>query len=82
MTTKTYTFEQILLAQTAMRAAANPWKEDFPLPTIIGMLSEEISAMRRNGFTDEEIATLIQKSSNIALDAETLTDLHAPPKKK
>ena len=77
----TYTYEQILLAQTALKAAANPWTEEFPLPTIIGMLSDEIASLRQNGFSDESIAALIQKSSGIDLTAETLTLLYAHPKK-
>lgn len=75
----TYTYEQILLAQTALKAAASSWTEEFPLPTIIGMLSDEIAAMRQGGFSDESIAALIQKSSGIELTAETLATLYARP---
>ncbi|ADW68859.1 hypothetical protein, partial [Granulicella tundricola] len=81
MASKTYAYEQILIAQTALKAAANPWTEEFPLPTIIGMLSDEIAALRQSGFSDESIAALIQKSSGIDLTAETLTSQYARPKR-
>ena len=67
----TFDAEQAARAANAMRAAANLPPEQFPLPQVVAMLSDEISILRGKGFDDERIAQIVS-STGVAIDAESL----------
>ena len=73
-----YPLTEILKAQQALRDAANLPPESFPAPAFIGMISDEIEALRNLGRTDAEIAAIIRQSSSIAIDPETIQQNYAP----
>ena len=75
----TYPLDQILRAQSALRAAANLPPEQFPPEAFIGMVSDEIEALRKAGKSDADIANIIQQSSGISISPQTITENYAPP---
>ncbi len=79
---QTYPLSEAMKAQAALRAAANLPPESFPLPSIIGMFSDEIETLRNRGMSDIAIAELIGKSSSIRVDAKTLAELYATPEQR
>ena len=74
-----YPLDQILRAQSALRAAANLPPENFPAEAFIGMVSDEIEALRKLGKSDTDIAAIIQQSSGITIPPQTITENYAPP---
>ena len=67
-----FTLEQAMKAQAALRASAGEGEETFNEQQLVGMLSDEIRALRKTGSTDEEIAALLQTDAGLNLDAETI----------
>ena len=51
-TNKTYPLEEALKAQTGLRNAAGLEPEQFPMQALVGMMSDEIQALREQGRTD------------------------------
>lgn len=62
---KTYSIQDALRAQSALRSAAGLEPERFPVEAFIGMISDEIEALRKQGQSDEQIASLIRQNSAI-----------------
>lgn len=79
---QTYPLSEAIKAQAALRAAANLPPESFPLRSIIGMFSDEIETLRRQGMDDTGIAKLISSQSSIQVDAKTLAELYATPEQR
>ncbi len=77
-----FPLEEVMKAQSALRSAARMPPERYPLPQIIGMLSDEIEALRTRGLNDTEIATLIGGNSLIKLEAETIGKYYASPEQR
>ena len=77
-----YTVEQALQAQRALRAAAGAEEELFPIQAFVGMISDEIQMLREQGKTDEEIAGLIQSSSEIKITSADLRSYYATPEQR
>ena len=77
-----YTVEQAIQAQRALRAAAGAAEELFPIQAFVGMISDEIQMLREQGKTDEEIAGLIQKSSEIKITSADLESHYATPEQR
>ena len=75
----TFTLEQALKAQQVLREAADLPGEEFPLQAFVGMLSDEIEALRRKGKTDEEITGLINRAAGIDLSTSAVTENYASP---
>ena len=73
---------EALKAQSALRDAANLPPESFPVPAFIGMVSDEIEALRNRGLSDEQIAQVIRNSSTIALRAEDIATFYASPEQR
>lgn len=71
-----------LQAQKALRQAAGLGDEEFPLPAFVGMVSDEIEALRNSGSTDDQIAELIERSSAIRIAGEDLTRYYATPEQR
>lgn len=63
---------QAMKAQTVLRSAAGEREEFFDEQQLVGMLSDEIRALRASGFTDESIAALLKTNAGLDLDAETI----------
>ena len=76
---KTYSIEEALQAQKALRAAAGLAPELFPIPAFVGMVSDEIEALRKRGYTDEQIARTVCQSSAIEITAAEIAANYASP---
>ena len=76
---KTYPIEEALRAQKALRAAAGLGPELFPIPAFVGMVSDEIEALRKCGYTDEQIARTVIQSSAIEITADEIAAHYASP---
>lgn len=76
---KTYTLEEALKAQKALRAAANLAPECFPIPAFVGMVSDEIEQLRKQGKSDGDIAGIIAANSSIQVTPEEIMEHYAPP---
>lgn len=77
-----YPLAEILKAQQALRESAQLPPELFPLPAFIGMVSDEIEALRAQGRDDHEIARIISSSSAIEVDAATIAASYASPEER
>ncbi len=77
-----YPLDQILRAQAALRSAADLPPEQFPAPAFVGMISDEIEALRNSGRSDADIAQIIRQSSGIEISPEMLSANYAPPEKR
>ena len=78
----TFTLEQALKAQRALRAAAKLPDEQFPIQAFIGMLSDEIETLREQGRSDEEIAELINGSAGTDVPTAAVTENFAPAEQR
>ncbi len=76
---KTYPIEEAIKAQRALRDAAGLAEEMFPIEAFVGMISDEVEALRKRGKSDEEIAKLIQSNSRIQISAAEIRENYASP---
>jgi hypothetical protein len=76
---KTYPLEEALKAQKALRDAANLDQESFPIQAFVGMISDEVEALRKMGKSDEEIARLIESESQIRVSGAEIAENYASP---
>ncbi|HEY0790968.1 MAG TPA: hypothetical protein VGD78_07875 [Chthoniobacterales bacterium] len=76
---KTYSVEEALRAQRALRDAAGLGPEVFPVQAFVGMISDEIQELRGQGKTDHEIAGLIAANSSIEITASEIAENYASP---
>ena len=79
---KTYPVEEAIKAQKSLRQAAGLGPEQFPIQAFVGMISDEIETLRKNGKSDQEIAQLIQQNSAIQITAEEIAENYAPPEER
>jgi hypothetical protein len=79
---KTYSVEQAIQAQKALRHAAGLGPEMFPIQAFVGMISDEIQELRAQGKTDHEIAALISANSTIEISASELSENYASPEQR
>lgn len=68
-----------LEAQNALRASAGLKPELFPIPEFVGMISDEIEQLRRQGKSDDEIADIIRSNSPIQISGREISQYYAPP---
>ena len=78
----TFTVEQALKAQQALRSMAGLSEEQFPVEAFIGMLSDEIEALRGQGKSDEEIAGLINGAAATNIPVSAVTDNYASTERR
>ena len=78
----TFTVEQALKAQHALRAAAGLPEEQFPIQAFIGMLSDKIEVLRKSGKSDEEIASLINAAARSSIPASAVTENYASAERR
>lgn len=67
-----FNLDQAMKAQAVLRSAAGEGEELFDEQQLVGMLSDEIRALRASGSTDESIAALLKTDAGLDLDAETI----------
>ncbi len=79
---KTYPVAEALQAQKALREAAGLGPEMFPIQAFVGMISDEIEELRKQGKTDDEIASMITSNSNIEITASEIGENYAPPEER
>ena len=66
---KTYPVEEAIRAQKALRKLAGLGPEMFPIQAFVGMISDEVEILRKQGHSDEQIAQTIKANSGIAISA-------------
>ncbi len=76
---KSYPLGEALQAQKALRDLAGLGPEMFPLEAFVGMISDEIEQLRKQGHSDEEIAGVISANSAIRITASELAENYASP---
>ncbi len=76
---KMYALEEAIKAQQALRSSAGLEPELFPIQAFVGMVSDEVEALRNRGKSDEEIASVIRNSSAIAITADEIAQFYASP---
>lgn len=79
---KTFALEEALKAQRALRDAAGLGEEQFPIAAFVGMISDEVEALRKRGMTDDEIAQLIQSNSTIEISAQEIRENYSSPEER
>lgn len=79
---KTYKLGEALKAQRALRDAADLGEEAFPVQAFLGMISDEVEALRKRGKTDDEIAEIIEASSEIKISGVEISENYASPDKR
>jgi hypothetical protein len=79
---KSYSIQEALKAQSALRSAAGLEPELFPIRSIVGMISDEIEVLRQQGKTDSQIASLIRDHSGIEITSDDVSENYAPPEQR
>lgn len=79
MTDTDLTAHQIATIQTELRRTLGLDEERFPLPSFIGMVSDEIEQLRAKGQSNAEIAQLMASVSGIAIAAEDIEEHYTSP---
>ena len=79
---KMYPVEEAIKAQKSLRDAAGLAPEQFPIQAFVGMISDEVESLRKQGKTDEEIASLIRDNSSIEISASEISQNYASPEQR
>ena len=74
-----FTAEQVAAATGTLRAALGLPAERFGTEAFVGMISDEIEALRAAGKTDGDIAGILAKSTGMKIGAEAITEFFAGP---
>ena len=76
---KSYSVEDAVQAQNALRKLGGLAPENFPIQAFVGMISDEIEHLRTLGHSDEDIAHTITANSKIEITAVEISENYAPP---
>ena len=79
---QTYSLEEALRAQRALRDLAGLAPEQFPVEAFVGMISDEVETLRKQGVSDERIAETIRAHSAIEITPEQIADNYASPEQR
>lgn len=79
---ETISLQQALQAQKALRDAAGLEEERFPVSEFVGMISDEIEHLRKQGKSDDDIAAIIQKGSSVNISTEEIRENYASPERR
>jgi hypothetical protein len=79
---KTYSLEQAVRAQKALRDAAALGPERFPVPSLRRYDQRRDRKTPFPGKSDQDIATLIAANSNIKITAAEIAEHYAPPEER
>jgi O-phosphoseryl-tRNA(Cys) synthetase len=71
---KMYPVQEAVKAHKALREASGLGPEMFPIQAFVGMISDEIEALRTRGKSDVEIAQLIQENSDIQISPREIAE--------
>ena len=82
MAIRTYSLEEAVKAQKALRSLAGLGPEAFPVEAFVGMISDEIEQLRKQGHDDEEIAKTITSHSAIEITAAEIGENYASPEQR
>ena len=74
----TYPLDEALRAQKALRELAGLGPERFPIQAFVGMVSDEIETLRKQGHSDAEIAATIADNSAISVTADDIAAHYSP----
>ena len=77
-----FTIDDANKAQKALREAAGLGPAHFSVPAVVGMLGDEIEALRGAGRSDAEIADIIATASGKPMDASAIAEHYAPPEER
>ena len=75
----TFTVQQAIGIQQALRASLDLGPELFGLPAFIGMISDEIEQMRSAGRDDRDILQVIAQHTGQQIAVEDLRRYYATP---
>ena len=79
---ETFTLEESIRAQRAMRARLGLGEETFPVPAFVGMVSDEIEKLRSAGHSDGEIAAIVREATGKTIRAEEISEHYATPEER
>ena len=82
MSEPTFSDDEAQRARRALRDASGLPDEEFPLPALVGMVSDEIEALRARGKDDAEIAGMIEKATGKEVPAEAIGRHYASPEER
>ena len=77
-----FTLDQAITAQKALRSALGLQEEVFEAPEFVGMISDEIEQHRKAGRSDDEIAGIINQATGKAITAEAIRAHYATPEQR
>jgi len=79
---KSFSVEEAVKAQKALRTLIGLGPEAFPIQAFVGMISDEIEQLRNQGHTDDEIAKVIAANSQIEITAAEIAENYASPEER
>jgi hypothetical protein len=79
MADETYSIQEALKVQEAMRTELGLKPERFETPAFVGMLSDEIEKLRDAGRSDGEIAELVRQEIGRDLSPADIAKYYASP---
>lgn len=74
-----FTADDAASATTALREELGLPEQRFRTEVFVGMISDEIEALRKAGRNDEAIANVLRDRCGIELDAETIGRYYVEP---
>ncbi|MGU3537362.1 hypothetical protein [Methylobacterium sp. A54F] len=77
-----FTLDQSIAAQKALRSALNLPEEVFPVEAFVGMVSDEIEQHRKAGKSDQDIAAIIEQATGKRITAEAIAEHYASPEQR
>ena len=77
-----FTLEESIRAQRAMRDRLGLGDEAFPVPAFVGMVSDEIEKLRAAGETDEGIAEIVREATGKPITADDIAESYATPQER
>jgi hypothetical protein len=78
----TFTVKDVVAAQKAMREALGLPPEEFQLRSLVRMVSDEIERLRRQGLSNDRIASLITSATGITVSGESIERYYASPQER
>ena len=74
-----FTADDAASATTALREELGLPAQRFPTEVFVGMISDEIEALREAGRSDDAIANVLRNRCGIEIDAETIQRFYVAP---
>lgn len=74
-----FTVDQVAACSTALRTALGLPPEHFSIGRFVGMISDEIGQLRREGWSDVEITALVTESIGSEIAPEDIAAHYAAP---